>query len=359
MNVDHNPLHKVSDKHEVGKISFKNPLVLDHISTDSHGWKKNLSDMFGGHTGKKLSDKVKNAGHDGIITMDKYGPSETVNLSGNKRINESNNMPKETQDKIDALLKQNSDEESAAKKSGKPYINSELSKSIRQLRLSLRPKTSSDPFGDNKGYGQGRYMGDSVEVSNHQPLIKENQMKTLKQIKESLTEGIAPDEMMSEATKSVASGEWHVLKDGKIHATHPTYRKAQNAANKLNDKHYDENENNPDAWTTHKKYNGEVSHKTMHMPYSYAAASHHIAEATEQKSHIDPMAQYKRNEDQNYHSENVAHIANHVGSREDRIMADHIASAHNSIGHLPKELADHRQALNAKLWPKFKAKFGE
>jgi hypothetical protein len=84
-----------------------------------------------------------------------------------------------------------------------------------------------------------------------------------------------------------------------------------------------------------------------------------LGEAKEQKTHIDPMKQYKQNEAANYHSENVAHLANHVGSREDRIMADHIVSAHNSIGHLPPELNAHREALNKKLWPKFQAKFSE
>lgn len=67
-----------------GVVEFKNPLVLEHKSTDSTGWKKDLSEMFGGKTGKALANAVKKAGHDGIVTRDRYGYSETVNLSGVK-----------------------------------------------------------------------------------------------------------------------------------------------------------------------------------------------------------------------------------------------------------------------------------
>jgi len=86
MNVDQDaPLSAPSDKWESGTITFSNPLVLEHKSTDSNGWKKDLSDMFGGKTGAALSKAVKSAGYDGIITYDKYGLSETVNLSGDKQ----------------------------------------------------------------------------------------------------------------------------------------------------------------------------------------------------------------------------------------------------------------------------------
>ena len=86
MNVDQDaPLSAPSNKWESGTITFSNPLVLEHKSTDSNGWKKDLSDMFGGKTGAALSKAVKSAGYDGIITYDKYGLSETVNLSGDKQ----------------------------------------------------------------------------------------------------------------------------------------------------------------------------------------------------------------------------------------------------------------------------------
>ena len=85
MNVDHKtPLKAMGSNWETGKITFKNPIVFDHKSTDSHGWKKDLSELCGGKTGKSLSDHIKNVGHDGIITKDKYGLCETVNLNGTK-----------------------------------------------------------------------------------------------------------------------------------------------------------------------------------------------------------------------------------------------------------------------------------
>lgn len=73
-----------SDGWVYGVIEFSNPLVLEHKSTGSTGWKKDLSEMFGGKTGKPLATAVKRAGYDGIITRDKYDYSETVNLAGEK-----------------------------------------------------------------------------------------------------------------------------------------------------------------------------------------------------------------------------------------------------------------------------------
>lgn len=72
-----------------GTVTFNNPLVLEHKSTNSTGWKKDLSEMFGGKTGKALANAVKKAGYDGIVTRDNYGYSETVNLSGEKGANPS------------------------------------------------------------------------------------------------------------------------------------------------------------------------------------------------------------------------------------------------------------------------------
>jgi hypothetical protein len=95
MNIDPSFKLKAPTEHwEVGTISFKNPLHLEHKSTDSHGWKKDLSEKFGGLKGKKLSEAVKKAGHDAIITKDKHGYSETVNLGGIK--NMLKELPRET-----------------------------------------------------------------------------------------------------------------------------------------------------------------------------------------------------------------------------------------------------------------------
>lgn len=90
MNVDDD--HSAARAHAAGKfvanyrfgtVTFKNPLVLDHISTAHGGWKTTLSRMFGGLTGRKLSAAIMKAGHDGIITVDvKYGYEEIVNLAG-------------------------------------------------------------------------------------------------------------------------------------------------------------------------------------------------------------------------------------------------------------------------------------
>lgn len=71
-----------------GTIDFKNPLVLEHKSTNSTGWKKDLSDMFDGKTGKQLSNAIKQAGYDGILTTEVYRGktelNEAVNLSADR-----------------------------------------------------------------------------------------------------------------------------------------------------------------------------------------------------------------------------------------------------------------------------------
>jgi len=65
------------DNMEYGTITFKNPLV---IKNNSLNWKEQLSKTFGNKRGKNLSIAVINAGYDGIVTVDKYGTSEIVNL---------------------------------------------------------------------------------------------------------------------------------------------------------------------------------------------------------------------------------------------------------------------------------------
>lgn len=70
---------------DYGTIHFDNPLILDHISTGENGWKKTLSEMYGGKTGKKLSNAIMESGHDAIITIDEDGNyNEIVNLNGKK-----------------------------------------------------------------------------------------------------------------------------------------------------------------------------------------------------------------------------------------------------------------------------------
>jgi hypothetical protein len=56
-----------------GEIEFKNPLVIAHAPDDIYGpqgWKARLSRAHGGLTGKRLSQALARAGHDGIVTVD-------------------------------------------------------------------------------------------------------------------------------------------------------------------------------------------------------------------------------------------------------------------------------------------------
>lgn len=62
---------------ERGTTSFENPLYLPH---EYGSWKQNLSQQHGGLTGKDLSQALLSKGHDGIITHDKYGIGEMVDL---------------------------------------------------------------------------------------------------------------------------------------------------------------------------------------------------------------------------------------------------------------------------------------
>jgi 2'-5' RNA ligase len=69
---------------ELGTHRFENPLHLD-----AEGWKQRLSEQHGGKTGRELSQAVRDAGHDGIVTHETYrGRSHTgeiVDLTGFKR----------------------------------------------------------------------------------------------------------------------------------------------------------------------------------------------------------------------------------------------------------------------------------
>ena len=69
-----------------GTITFKNPLVLEWKTSSHGGWKTELSAMFGGKTGKRLTNAIKKAGYDGIITVEtnKGYILETVNIFGTK-----------------------------------------------------------------------------------------------------------------------------------------------------------------------------------------------------------------------------------------------------------------------------------
>lgn len=69
-----------------GTITFRNPLVLEWKTSGHGGWKSDLSSMFGGKTGKRLTNAIRKAGYDGVVTIDskKRYIMESVNISGEK-----------------------------------------------------------------------------------------------------------------------------------------------------------------------------------------------------------------------------------------------------------------------------------
>ena len=88
MNMDEAKGKYKIDGYEYGTIQFKKPLVLEHINTSDTGWKKTVSDMYNGLTGKKLTKALIKDGYDAIVTYDEYGYNEIVNLNG-KKLNDS------------------------------------------------------------------------------------------------------------------------------------------------------------------------------------------------------------------------------------------------------------------------------
>ena len=65
--------------------------------------------------------------------------------------------------------------------------------------------------------------------------------------------------------------------------------------------------------------------------------------------------QYRNNEDDNKHSENVVLLAKHFGSKTDHEKAKDILQQHMKIGHMPDNLRDEREKIHKKLWPKARA----
>ncbi len=61
---------------ERGTVSFDNPLYVPH---QYGAWKQTLSDQYG-TTGQQLSEKLMADGYDGVITHDKYGIGEMVDI---------------------------------------------------------------------------------------------------------------------------------------------------------------------------------------------------------------------------------------------------------------------------------------
>jgi hypothetical protein len=63
---------------ESGNIEFKNPLIIDKTGYTSKEWKQKLSDEYNGKTGKELTNAIIDKGYDGIITLDKGSPDESI-----------------------------------------------------------------------------------------------------------------------------------------------------------------------------------------------------------------------------------------------------------------------------------------
>lgn len=67
---------------EEGSIEFTSPLVIEHVATKgADGWKQRLSSAYKGKTGKALSKAIAADGYDGIVTVEKDGTSEIVDLT--------------------------------------------------------------------------------------------------------------------------------------------------------------------------------------------------------------------------------------------------------------------------------------
>ena len=81
--------HIEEPNYHYGNIHFSKPLILEHKSTGENGWKKDLSDKFGGKTGKALSTAIKKEGYDAVVTYEIYKGNkswvEIVNLNGKKQ----------------------------------------------------------------------------------------------------------------------------------------------------------------------------------------------------------------------------------------------------------------------------------
>lgn len=66
----------------------------------------------------------------------------------------------------------------------------------------------------------------------------------------------------------------------------------------------------------------------------------------------DWIRKFQENEDNNFHSENVIHMAELVGTPEDVKKAKELLRKHHAKGFMDEELLDQRKELQDRLWPK-------
>ena len=60
-------------------------------------------------------------------------------------------------------------------------------------------------------------------------------------------------------------------------------------------------------------------------------------------------AKYKRNENNNLHTENTVLLAKHFGNHEDLVTAKAIQSIHNQLGHIPYAFQQIRDQILIRL----------
>ena len=76
------------DGWESGTVRFERPLHLEFgesgLYSEDDNWKRRLSGFYDGKTGEDLSKAVQADGYDGIVTHDKYGTSEIVDLTARR-----------------------------------------------------------------------------------------------------------------------------------------------------------------------------------------------------------------------------------------------------------------------------------
>ena len=68
---------------DAGEVHFRNPLRIEFGGgyREPSNWKHQLHQRYDGATGQDLSQAIAEDGHDGIITHDKYGTNEIVDLT--------------------------------------------------------------------------------------------------------------------------------------------------------------------------------------------------------------------------------------------------------------------------------------
>lgn len=75
----------VPEGFETGKVKLENPLVVDITNDTQISYKKDLSEKYGGLTGEKLSEKLRDEGYDSIVTKYDDGSTGEIILLNNQR----------------------------------------------------------------------------------------------------------------------------------------------------------------------------------------------------------------------------------------------------------------------------------